>query len=292
MAFTFVDPVACGEAAAPCTAKTTKKKGKALVVSDQTEHCDRDLVGDEYQSIAVASSPSVTELRSGSSSQPIKLSKLLTQSGGTILTIVSKRPDGTIHAWKPTPACYERRLKVLANGSIIAAPDRNSQIFDDTCVGTIAESTHIGMAKAFTDCDGATRFRLSLVEKSDFLDELIASGGDLVFETLTITGELIVDSFTIGGGATITGVLTALYDADFGTVNAASVNTVPVTINVPGAVQQDSVLIGWEFGLPPGVVPVNPHVSAADTVNVTIYNTTAGNIVVGLMSLRATVFKF
>ena len=292
MSFTFVEPVSCGEAAAECTAKTTKKRGKALVVSDQTEHCDRDLVSDEYQAIPVASSNSLTELRSGSSSQPIKLSKLLTQSGGTIQTIVSKRSDGTIIAWKPTAACYERRLKVLANGSIIAAPDRNARIFDDTCVGTIEESSHIAMAREITDCDGATRFILSLVEKADFLDELISSGSDLVFETLTITGELTVDSFTIGGGATITGVLTALYDADFGTITAASINTVPVTINVPGAVQQDSVLIGWEFGLPAGVVPVNPHVSAADTVNVTLYNTTGGNIVVGAISLRATVFKF
>lgn len=293
---TWSVPVVCGEAepGEGCSPKTTVKIGKALVVSDPSGDCNRDLVGAEYPGIPVSRSNSVTEIRSGSGTQPIKLPRLLQQLGGGIQTIVSKRSDGTIIAYKPVRACFKRKLIVNEDGGIADAPDLNSNIFDLSCEGSIADATHIAMAQSFVDCAGVTRFNLSFVEVGAFLNELSASNL-VVFNNLTVGGNLEVGgnlnlgSVTIGGGVKIGQIMTAaVLSYDPPSIAAGAVHT--IDIPVPGSGLDDFVIVSWQYGLQAGLTAVNPHVDVTGTVKISLLNTTTGAIDQGPMNIHVLVF--
>ena len=145
--------VTCVDTPDDCVGTTTVRQGRAPLVSDTGGNFDKELTGVEYPGIPYAVSDSVTELRSGSSSQPLRFPKMMKQRGGSIPSLMSRKNDGTIFSWTPMKVCYPRKLSVLPNGGIVDVPDLNSRIFDVSCVGNLADASHVGMAKSFTDCD-------------------------------------------------------------------------------------------------------------------------------------------
>ena len=157
-----------------CEERSTTKLGKTLLVSDTDGEIDRELIGAEYPAIAVSSSDSQTRLRSGSSNQPIRLSRLWSKIGGSLPRLLAQSGDGTIYAWKAARYCGNRILKVSSDGGISAEPDINSRIFDMACEGTLSEATHVAAGVSFTDCDGTLRIRQLFIPKAQFLSEVAA----------------------------------------------------------------------------------------------------------------------
>lgn len=117
---------------------------------------------------------------------------------------------------------------------------------------------------------------------SKYLLNLLVGGSTKL--NVTNAGEL-----TFNGGSTIKKVLTATATIDFTSIAAGA--TQEQTITVTGAATGDTVEIGLPSTFDAGLM-ATAYVSAADTVKIRLFNTTAGSIDPASATYRAKVTKF
>lgn len=115
-------------------------------------------------------------------------------------------------------------------------------------------------------------------------------GGFAANGTFDLVGNATVaGSISIGGGTTITRVLSATGTLDFGSV--ASLATAELTITVTNAATGNSVSAGAPAAIEAGLI-WSAYVSASNTVTIRVYNSTVSPIDPASATWRATVFQF
>lgn len=166
--FEWQSPVNCGDEDVPpanCEPVTSIKTASALRVTDHSTQCERNLEGDEYPAIPVATSSNKVEYRSGTAQQPLKL-RIQDNEGTSIPSLLFKLPDGTIKNWIPPKNCIDQKLLVRESG-IYLGKDINSNIFETACIGSYASVNYIAGAVTFTDCNGEEKIKLVYFPKSE-----------------------------------------------------------------------------------------------------------------------------
>lgn len=90
-------------------------------------------------------------------------------------------------------------------------------------------------------------------------------------------GLVEVGALNVGGGGNISGIGVGTASLDLPSINADATGT--ATFTVTGAAAGDVVLINPDSdGFTDGLVIAQVYVSAADTVTVNVYNSTAGAV--------------
>jgi hypothetical protein len=94
---------------------------------------------------------------------------------------------------------------------------------------------------------------------------------------------------SIGGGTLMTSILSATATLDFGSIGSNGTET--LTMTVTGAVAGDSVFLGVPAGLDAGLI-FCASVTAANTVTVSMHNSSGGSVDPASGTFRATVIRF
>lgn len=105
----------------------------------------------------------------------------------------------------------------------------------------------------------------------------------------TMTGELEVPSLVVNGGTSLTGILSATAELDFGSI--ATNSSAELTVTVTGAAAGDIAMLGPPAALTADLV-FFCFVSAADTVTVRAVNATGGAIDPDSGTYRVAVLQF
>jgi hypothetical protein len=166
--FTWPDKSSCGDTPSDsCAPLPYKESVKALRATDSDSSCEVDLTSSEHPSIPVILSDELTEPRSGSASNPIPISLVQQYAGtGPVPTLLYRNLAGELQAWDPPSTCDNKKV-VVENGSFALKEDVNSNIFEEACLGVIADAEYIAAARAFVDCNGATKIKLIFVDKNE-----------------------------------------------------------------------------------------------------------------------------
>lgn len=168
--FEWDDPTSCGEAPPEvCDALETVTTGRSIVVTDPSSLCSKELVSDEYPAIASLIGESQTQGRSGSSSSPISLTRVQTYTGSTVPELFFRNEAGQLSAWNPPLNCDNQRV-VIRDGDFAYIPDVNSNVYDESCIGSIQDVTLIAGGAQFTDCNGNTKVKLVFFPREEFCD--------------------------------------------------------------------------------------------------------------------------
>lgn len=91
-----------------------------------------------------------------------------------------------------------------------------------------------------------------------------------------LVADLESDSVTIGAGSAVTYVKKAAVSVDLASIDTLAV--VEATVTVTGAAAGDAVLANPPATLTAGLMVAGAYVSAADTVKLRVYNSTAGAV--------------
>lgn len=168
MKFQWQPLVNCGDENVPpanCEPVTSVKIASAIRVTDPSTQCEKNLEGEEYPAIPVATSSNKVEYRSGTAQQPLKL-RIQDSEGTSIPSIMFKLPDGTIKNWIPPKDCVDQKLLVRESG-IYLGQDVNSNIFETACIGSYASVEYIAGAVKFIDCNNEEKIKLIYFPKSE-----------------------------------------------------------------------------------------------------------------------------
>jgi hypothetical protein len=156
----------CGEEASEgCEALDEVTYGKFPVIVGN-DNCQKGLVSEKYPGIPYAESVKKTEIRTGAKEKPLTFPLLQETTGTSILSIVTKKSDGQLAAWKPVVQCYDRRVVHKATGFELVE-DINSNVFHNACIGTISDVDYVAGAVSYDNCDGDTRMRLVFFPKDE-----------------------------------------------------------------------------------------------------------------------------
>lgn len=165
--FNWPDKSSCGDTSpAQCTPLPYKEAVKAIRGTDQDTSCEVDLISEEHPAIPVILSDMVTEARSGSSANPIPINLMQEYTGGgPVPTLLYKNLAGEMQAWNPPINCNKKKV-IVDGGNFNLADDVNSNVFEESCIGNIADADFITGAKTFVDCNGVTRVKLIFFDKN------------------------------------------------------------------------------------------------------------------------------
>ncbi len=158
----------CGEDTSPACDKIPETSaGRAFVVINPQSQCPSELIPTEYPALGIALGPEIVELRSGSKASPIPLERLQEYNGKTdARELLIRNISGQMVAWNPPPDCADN--KVIFDGQKFRLkPDVNSNVFEEACIGSIADVDYIAGGKGFTDCNGVSRLKLVFFPKSE-----------------------------------------------------------------------------------------------------------------------------
>lgn len=157
----------CGDTPpSSCEPLPSIKQGKAIVVTDPTSACISELNGDEFPALMVATNENDAKLKSGSSAQPIVLTRVQQSQATRIPTLFYRNEAGQLTVWKPPVTCDGKKL-VVQNGEFVLTDDVSPNSFNTDCVGSYAGVEYIVGATMFTDCAGIQRVKLVLFPKSE-----------------------------------------------------------------------------------------------------------------------------
>jgi len=153
----------CGEdSSTPCDPLPYKEGGRALMATDKVSRCPIELKATEFPSIPVILGAETVEARSGSIAQPIDFSKVQTHKGiAGVPELFFRNAAGQFAAWRPeaSDSCLQKKV-VFKDGVFQIKADVNSNVFEEACIGDIADVDYVAGAKEFTDCAGNTRVKL------------------------------------------------------------------------------------------------------------------------------------
>jgi parallel beta-helix repeat protein len=96
----------------------------------------------------------------------------------------------------------------------------------------------------------------------------------------------------VGSGTRVSSVYSATQSLDWGSIAAGAESTATMTVTGASTSNTPSVLLGWSAALPAGIICTQAWVSAANTISITLRNTTAGAIDPAAVTVRATVTQF
>jgi hypothetical protein len=134
---------------------------------------------------------------------------------------------------------------------------------------------------------GLAATRIARFDKSDASEALgVSADGDVLAKIGLVVGN-------DGHNATIRRILSNSDVLDWGTINAGDELTLHLYVAGVLPTNNPAVALGWVTLPPAGIVvraaQVNP---STETVSISLYNPTAGNITVGNLTVRATVFQY
>ncbi len=104
-----------------------------------------------------------------------------------------------------------------------------------------------------------------------------------------LQGGVVLTSIPPSGFTVLRNVFAVDFTADLGTVITLDGLTATRTIN--GLVTTDQVLVTCPTGLPTGVGIGNGRVSVADTLSIRFMTSVLGNVALGSLTYRVTVFR-
>lgn len=168
--FEWDDPTSCGDAPPDvCDTLETVTTARSLVVTDPSSFCTKELLADDYPSLPSMIGDTQVEGRSGSVESPIPLNKVQTYVGDTVPELFFRNNAGQLAAWNPPFDCDNQKV-IIQNGAFTYIPDINSNVYDESCIGSIGDVDYIAGAKQFVDCNGNTKLRLIMFPKEEFCD--------------------------------------------------------------------------------------------------------------------------
>lgn len=127
------------------------------------------------------------------------------------------------------------------------------------------------------------------------------SGGTMAIVGTTATQTLTNKTLTapvstspkIGAsGTTIVSVLSASASVNFASIGTLAEDTKTITVTGVATTNTPTVALGWAAALEAGIVVKQAWVSGADTVSITVVNTTVGTVDPAAVTARATVTSF
>jgi hypothetical protein len=107
-----------------------------------------------------------------------------------------------------------------------------------------------------------------------------------------VNGVANLETLKVRGGTGITKILSGSGTIDFPNMSAGAEATRDVTVTGASTSGTPSVSLGWSAALETGLMIKQVWVSAADTVSITVVNTTAGLLDPASLTCRATVTAF
>ena len=158
--FTWEDPVYCGdEPATVCDALKTATRVKAAHGTSLSGGCPVDIVSDEHPAIMVSFSDVQTELRSGSVAWPIPLDLVQKAISMTVPSLAFRNATGQLAIWEPNADCFDKRV-VFDSGNFKLIDDVNSNIFDQSCIGSYSDCEYLVGARNYIACNGESKMKL------------------------------------------------------------------------------------------------------------------------------------
>ena len=165
--FNWPEKSSCGDTPPDqCAPLDVRETIKSIRGSDQDTSCEVDLVADQHPSLPVILSDMETVARSGSTANPIPINLLQEYGGaGPVPSILYKNLAGELHAWKPPIGCDGKKV-VVEGGNFHIIDDVNSNVFEESCIGSSSDADYIAGAKQFIDCNGVVKIKLVFFPKA------------------------------------------------------------------------------------------------------------------------------
>jgi hypothetical protein len=158
--FNWEGPTYCGDAPATvCDPLETAEIVKAPHGTSLAGGCPVDLISPDHPAIMVSLSDVQTELRSGASDRPIPLDRVQKSISMSANSLLFRNASGQLTVWEPDANCFDKRL-IYDAGQFKLIDDVNSNVFDQSCIGSFADAEYIVGARKFTACDGTEKMKL------------------------------------------------------------------------------------------------------------------------------------
>lgn len=168
--FEWDEQTECGdESSNECEALDTITSSKAIRVTDPSSNCEKDLISPQYPAVPVLIGDELTEPRSGSEAHPIPIDRVQEYTGNTVPVLAFRNTAGQLAVWNPPTTCDGKKV-IVQDGDFKLIDDVNINIFDESCIGSIADVDYIAGGRLFDDCNGVQRMQMVFFPKDSMCE--------------------------------------------------------------------------------------------------------------------------